>query len=287
MSVRRHIAVVSTALGTIAAGLLAASTTTAAAQGDGDTAAVDVFVQRNHVIRMDTTLRPGVNKLMIRSARDAGFQLVRADAGYTKRQLGQDIVAGLGRGRMPALRRLERNTTLHGGVGTTADKAGVVWVDLDPGTYWALDTYDETPTAREMRTVRVMGAETSRTMPAGPVIRATGPAEWGPRPARIPARGRMTFRNDSSENHFLIMARFAKGKNMADFKEWVDAGFEGPPPVEEQGGLNTGVISGGEKMAFKYALKPGRYVMVCFWPDASMGGMPHVMMGMYRGIRVG
>lgn len=287
MSVRRHIAVLSTALGTIAAGLLAAGSTTAAAQGDGDTAAVDVFVQRNHVIDMDTTLRPGVNKLMIRSARDAGFQLVQADAGYTKRQLGQDIVAGLGRGRMPALRRLERNITLHGGVGTTADKPGVVWVDLDPGTYWAIDTYDMTPTAPEVRTVRVMGAETSRAMPAGPVIRATGPADWAPKPARIPARGRMTLRNDSSENHFLIMAKLAPGKTIADFKEWVDGGFEGPPPADDRGGLDTGVISGGEEMAFRYALKPGRYVMACFWPDASMGGMPHVMMGMYRGIRVG
>jgi hypothetical protein len=287
MSVRRHIAVISTALGTIAAGLLAAGSTTAAAQGDGDTAAVDVFVQRNHVIDMDTTLRPGVNKLMIRSARDAGFQLVQADAGYTKRQLGQDIVAGLGRGRMPALRRFERNVTLHGGVGTTADKPGVVWVDLEPGIYWALDTYDETPTAREMRTVRVSGAETNRMMPTGPVIRATGPADWAPKPKRIPARGRMTFRNDSSENHFLIMGRLLPGKTVADFKEWVDGGFEGPPPADDRAGLDTGVISGGEEMAFKYALKPGRYVMVCFWPDASMGGMPHVMMGMYRGIRVG
>ena len=35
-----------------------------------------------------------------------------------------------------------------------------------------------------------------------------------------------------------------------------------------------------------YRLPRGNYVLVCFWPDASMGGMPHAFMGMYRGIKV-
>ena len=35
-----------------------------------------------------------------------------------------------------------------------------------------------------------------------------------------------------------------------------------------------------------YRLPRGNYVLVCFWPDANMGGMPHAFMGMYRGIKV-
>jgi hypothetical protein len=27
-------------------------------------------------------------------------------------------------------------------------------------------------------------------------------------------------------------------------------------------------------------------VMLCFWPDASHGGMPHAFMGMIRGIKL-
>ena len=39
-------------------------------------------------------------------------------------------------------------------------------------------------------------------------------------------------------------------------------------------------------MAMNYSLPRGDYVLVCFWPDANMGGMPHAFMGMYRGIKV-
>jgi hypothetical protein len=47
------------------------------------------------------------------------------------------------------------------------------------------------------------------------------------------------------------------------------------------------VISGGKSMTLKYRLPAGRYVMVCFWPDADMGGTPHAFLGMYRGLKVG
>jgi hypothetical protein len=33
-----------------------------------------------------------------------------------------------------------------------------------------------------------------------------------------------------------------------------------------------------------YRLPRGEYVMLCWWPDAEMGGMPHVFMGMHRAI---
>ena len=36
----------------------------------------------------------------------------------------------------------------------------------------------------------------------------------------------------------------------------------------------------------KYRLPKGNYVLTCFWPDASMGGMPHAFMGMYRVVKV-
>jgi hypothetical protein len=53
------------------------------------------------------------------------------------------------------------------------------------------------------------------------------------------------------------------------------------------GGLDTGVLSPGKSMSFSYRLPRGNYVLMCFWPDADMGGTPHVLMGMYRGLRVG
>lgn len=47
------------------------------------------------------------------------------------------------------------------------------------------------------------------------------------------------------------------------------------------------MVSPGKSMTMRYSLPPGNYVMICFWPDADMGGMPHAFMGMYRGIRIG
>ena len=39
-------------------------------------------------------------------------------------------------------------------------------------------------------------------------------------------------------------------------------------------------------MTADYKLPKGNYVMLCFWPDATMGGMPHAFMGMIREIKL-
>ena len=49
---------------------------------------------------------------------------------------------------------------------------------------------------------------------------------------------------------------------------------------------DSGLVSPGQTVAMNYKLPKGDYVLVCFWPDASMGGMPHAFMGMYRGIKL-
>ena len=59
---------------------------------------------------------------------------------------------------------------------------------------------------------------------------------------------------------------------------------EGPPPVDFRVALDSGLVSPGQTVAMNYKLPKGDYILACFWPDASMGGMPHAFMGMYRGI---
>ena len=82
------------------------------------------------------------------------------------------------------------------------------------------------------------------------------------------------------------MAKLKKGKTYKDFKEWFAApnGPAGPPPVNFDVGMDSGVVSPGHSATFKYNLPKGNYVLLCFWPDASMGGMPHAFMGMHRPI---
>ena len=46
------------------------------------------------------------------------------------------------------------------------------------------------------------------------------------------------------------------------------------------------MLSPGHRVAFRYHLPKGHYILTCFWPDADMGGMPHAFMGMYRQLNV-
>jgi hypothetical protein len=84
------------------------------------------------------------------------------------------------------------------------------------------------------------------------------------------------------------MAKLKKGMTYQDFKKWFASSMDGPPsgpsPVNFGIGMDSGVLSPGHSATFKYNLPKGDYVMLCFWPDASMGGMPHAFMGMTRGI---
>jgi hypothetical protein len=50
--------------------------------------------------------------------------------------------------------------------------------------------------------------------------------------------------------------------------------------------MDSGVLSPGRVATFKYNLPKGNYALMCFWPDAEMGGTPHAFMGMLRGITV-
>ena len=44
--------------------------------------------------------------------------------------------------------------------------------------------------------------------------------------------------------------------------------------------METGSLSPGRSMTVDYDLPGGQYVVLCFFPDPKMGGMPHAMMGM-------
>jgi hypothetical protein len=233
-------------------------------------------------------IRPGVHRFVVSSFREASFQLVRPRAGYTKHEAARDVNKGLNQGNVKVLKRFERNITLVGGVATSRNHDAVMWVNLPRGTYWAVDTDTSTTLASQLRTVRVRGHRTAGSAPHGTVIRAVRDTSWATHPASMRHQGLMTFRNASHDNHFVILAKLAPGKTLSDFKAWVDQAKQGqqsPPPLTSTE-LDTGVVSPGHAMTMRYSLPRGNYVLMCFWPDADMGGMPHVFMGMYRGMKL-
>ena len=116
-------------------------------------------------------------------------------------------------------------------------------------------------------------------------LKAVQDTTWAHKPESIPNKGMMRFKNAASQNHFIVMAKLKKGMTYKDFKKWLAAAIEGPPgPSPVKFLMDSGVVSPGYSATFTYNLPKGNYVMLCFWPDAKMGGMPHVVMGMHRAI---
>ncbi len=247
-------------------------------------APVAVSIDAKRMITMPATVQPGVNEFTVTSVKPSGLQLLRLADGYTTDKAEADIKAGLDRGKLSALRRFEAHATFHGGVSSRPGKAATFWVDLEPGTYVALDVQGRTNAAKWF-TLTVTGLDTGMSMPSGSTIKAVRDTKWAKRPASIPRKGTLTFKNRATQNHFVIMVKMNKGATLKDVKEFLMT-EEGRPPVNFNKSLDSGLISPGEDLAFNYRLPAGTYAMLCFWPDASMRGMPHAFMGMVRTIKL-
>lgn len=296
MSVSRRLAV-ATALGTVAAGLVSGATTGTAHAGTDssrDAHRVKVLVKADHSIVMPRRLSPGVTTFRIGSRRAATFQVVQAAKGYTKREAARDTNAAFNKNDLKALKRFEANLTLLGGVASKPRTPATMSVDLESGHYWAVDVQPSKLDPTKILNFRVVGDWDSRHGDSGrlsgQVIRAVDATSWGKATPRITTHGEIHFQNLSTENHFLEVVRLAKGKTMKDLRQWIrlaKKGKQAPPPIDESAGVSTGVISPGKSMSFKYRLPAGNYALLCFWPDADMGGMPHALMGMVRGLKVG
>lgn len=245
---------------------------------------IAVSIDAKRRITMPATAQPGVNEFHVTSAKSSGFQLASLDEDYTTDEAEADIKAGLERGKVSALRRFERNVTLVGGVSSVPDRTATFWVDLEPGSYVALDTEGRTNAAKWVP-LTVSGLDTGASMPSGSRIKAVRDATWAKRPASMPRKGTLTFKNRSTSNHFVIMAKMNKGATLADVKEFLMT-EEGRPPVDFRASIISAAISPGHDLAFNYKLPAGTYVVLCFWPDADMRGMPHALMGMVRTIKL-
>lgn len=287
MSVQR-IAALGVSVMVLTAGALTGGTAGAAGAAARETAAgtVSVSITAAHNVTMPATIQPGVNQFRVTTeAKQSGFQLVQLAAGYTLDQAIADIDAGLEKGKVKALTRFEAHVTLFGGVNVPAGKVGKLTVNLPAGSYYAADIERNRPSAFTAFTVA--GADTGATMPSGSSVKAIDSARWAKGPRTIAHKGMLTFKNFSDQNHFVGLLKLNKGKTIKDFAAWIDAaknGEEGPPPANFRVGFDGGVVSPGQTVAMNYRLPKGDYVLLCFWPDASMGGMPHAFMGMFRGI---
>jgi uncharacterized cupredoxin-like copper-binding protein len=74
--------------------------------------------------------------------------------------------------------------------------------------------------------------------------------------------------NDGAQVHEIVMIALAPGKTIADAGRWVDTELmKGPPPGKPIGGMS--VLAKGRSASFSVDLQPGRYGLICFYPDAK------------------
>jgi hypothetical protein len=87
----------------------------------------------------------------------------------------------------------------------------------------------------------------------------------------------------------MIIVREAPGKTLADVKAFVlpAPGTKppaGPPPFTSAGGIVG--LGPGQTVYEKLTLAPGRYVLVCFFPDPYNKNRPHALEGMIKEIAI-
>ncbi|MDQ2665152.1 MAG: hypothetical protein M3Z05_04005 [Gemmatimonadota bacterium] len=90
--------------------------------------------------------------------------------------------------------------------------------------------------------------------------------------------------NDAQQPHELVMVQLAPGKTIADVGSWVEKDLmKGPPPGKPIGGMSG--LANGRSASFTVDLKPGKYGLICFAPDAR-DGKSHFAHGMSKEIVV-
>ena len=111
------------------------------------------------------------------------------------------------------------------------------------------------------------------------IVRLRDHAVDGPDSVRAGLR-RFRVVNDGPTEHHVAIARLADGRTLND----VINAKPGPTPVFDVLGGTAGLATGQENV-LEVRLRPGRYVYLCFVPDAA-SGREHYQMGMVRALTV-
>ena len=89
--------------------------------------------------------------------------------------------------------------------------------------------------------------------------------------------------NAGPQLHELNIERLAPGKRLADVLRWMARGMKGAPLTRPVGGFEGPSV--GAAGWFTVTLAPGRYLLICYVPDAK-DGKPHLLHGMVQEITV-
>ncbi|PVG83381.1 hypothetical protein DDE18_08805 [Nocardioides gansuensis] len=232
-------------------------------------------------IRGTNGLRAGRISLTV-AGRSAGtVEVVRFAKRYSYKKFLADFGRAFGpQGNMRALKRAIRKTNFIGGFpsGTT----GTVVLPR-AGKYTTFVFTDRPGRPETFRAGRVK--RSPRPDVDARIVGKPG-ARWGGS-RHLPAKGTFELKNTAKDvPHFLVMQQVVEGTTKAQVMEALMSGDQGPPPWALPAHLETSSLSPGNSMTVNYRLPRGQYVLLCFFPDPKMDGMPHALMGMIRMVHV-
>jgi len=95
--------------------------------------------------------------------------------------------------------------------------------------------------------------------------------------------GMVEIKNVGTQVHEMIMVKEAPGATLDKVKNFFIKP-SGRPPFASAGGVVG--LGPNETMYEKMALTPGRYVLLCFFPDPTKDNLPHALEGMAKEITV-
>ncbi|ALA56898.1 hypothetical protein [Nitrospira moscoviensis] len=83
--------------------------------------------------------------------------------------------------------------------------------------------------------------------------------------------------NGGTQPHEVVVVKLEPGASVKDFIASFEPGASGPPPGRLAGGLVG--LDRGRRAFFTATFEPGRYALMCFFPDQKTG-QPHFAEGM-------
>jgi len=88
----------------------------------------------------------------------------------------------------------------------------------------------------------------------------------------------ISVENGANQSHEVVLVKLNSGKKVTDFDKFIEKDLmKGAPPGMPMGGI--GFLDKGRTAAFPVDLKPGKYALLCFAPDAK-DGKTHAEHGM-------
>ncbi len=163
-------------------------------------------------------------------------------------------------------------------------------VHLEPGTYGVAcfipAAGDGKPHAEHGMVGQVNVVETAASVEEAPSVDggSISLSEFTFLPdASFTGTGTVAIKNVGTQVHELIIVKEAPGATLDQVRGFfLQPG--GPPPFTVAGGIVG--LGPHETMYQKMALTPGRYVLLCFFPDPTKGDLPHALEGMVKEITV-